>query len=121
MKRGHTTSSPKECLLAPLGSDLRLNCKKRMAIHQLKKEKEKEKKKETQSNNKPRQTDDQKKKKRKEALPFSLSLSTGSFTVFYLLRVRLEGPRGDWGVMSRDPKEHWLKNLQEPERQKTLP
>ena len=39
--------------------------------------------------------------------PF-LSLSTGSTTVFYLLRVCLEDPWGDQGIMVEDPEEPWV-------------
>ena len=51
------------------------------------------------------------KERRKDALPFSLSLSIESPMVFHLLRVRLEGPKGDWGTRLKDPKEPWAEEL----------
>jgi len=45
LKEAHTTSSPKDWLLAPLGPDLRLDCKKEATIHQLKKKEKKKKEK----------------------------------------------------------------------------
>ena len=31
--------------------------------------------------------------------------------IFCLLRVRLEGHKGDWGAKSKDPKEPWAEKL----------
>ena len=40
----------------------------------------------------------------------SLSLY-GVSNVFFLLRVHPEGPKGDWGTKSKDPKEPWVEEL----------
>ena len=52
-----------------------------------------------------------KERRRKEALLFSLSLSTDSPMIFCLLRVRPEGPKGVWGIKSKDPEEPWAEEL----------
>ena len=44
-------------------------------------------------------------------MPFSLSLNKDSTTVFCLLWVHLEGPKGEWGMMSRDPEEPWAEEV----------
>ena len=51
----------------------------------------------------------QKERMREEGMrPSLLSLFIGSSVVFCLLRVRLEGPWGDRGIISRDPEEPWV-------------
>ena len=44
-------------------------------------------------------------------LSLSLSLSTGSSTIFCLLRVCPEGPWGDREIMARDLKEPWAREV----------
>ena len=81
---------------------LRLQKKKKKNTHQLKKKKEKEKKRKDIATTIISYCKT-KERRRKEALPFSLS--TESPMIFYLLQVLLEGPKGDWGAKSKDPKE----------------
>ena len=54
----------------------------------------------------------QKERMREEGTrPSLLSLFIGSSVVFCLLRVRLEGPWGDQGIISRDPEEPWVEKV----------
>ena len=94
-EEGHTTSSPDDWLLPLLGSDLRLDCKEKIIIHQLK-----EKGRDTVTVMNHYKI---KERRKKEVLPFSLS--TDSPMIFCLLWVHLEGPKGDWGIKSKDPEE----------------
>ena len=79
IKENHTTSSPNDWLLPFLGSNLRLDCKENN--HSLVQE----------NNNKL-----QHKREKKERGLAHLSLSTGSPSLFCLLRVCLEGPKEPW-------------------------
>lgn len=59
--------------------------------------------------------------KKKRELPFIsrekkksfaiLFLPTDPLIIFCLLWVHLEVPKGDWGVMSKDPEEPWTEEL----------
>lgn len=49
-------------------------------------------------------------KKKKKSLAI-LFLPTDPLIIFCLLWVHLEVPKGDWGVMSKDPEEPWTEEL----------
>ena len=61
-----------------------------------------EREKERHSNNNELLQNKKEKKERGFALLF---LSTDSPMTFCLLQVRLEDPKGDWGIKSKDPEE----------------
>ena len=61
-------------------------------------------KRERERHNKNNELLQNKREKKKRGLAL-LSLSTNSPMVFYLLWVHLEGPKGDWGIKSKDAEE----------------
>ena len=90
IKKNHTTSSPDDWLLPFLGSDLRLDCKK----------KKKQKQKTLISSKRMITTNcNIKERIRKEALPFSLSLSL--YRVSKPLLLTTSTPRGSRRTMDR--------------------
>ena len=52
-----------------------------------------------------------KKREKKERGLALLSLSIDSLEIFYLLRVRPEGPKGGWDTKLEDPKEPWTEEV----------